>query len=187
MDITNTYSSYGLISILLHWLMAILITGLFFLGLYMVELDYYSPWYVTAPQWHKVIGIVVFVLLLIRFIWREINVKPTPLVNYKQWEISIARLVHRSFYLTILIVCVSGYFITTGKGAGIDMFGLFSIPAITNLNQDNIDRFGEIHKIVAWIICILFFLHVLATMKHQFIDKDITLKRILFPSNTKQD
>ena len=42
--IKNTNSSYGLIAIALHWVVAVWIVGLFVLGLYMVDLGYYDDW-----------------------------------------------------------------------------------------------------------------------------------------------
>ena len=49
----NTKLSYGLIAIASHWLSAVAVIGLFAMGVWMVELTYYSPWYKTAPHWHK--------------------------------------------------------------------------------------------------------------------------------------
>ena len=62
--ITNHSNGYGLIAILFHWLMALLIPGLFALGWYMVDLSYYDSWYQTAPHWHKSIGILLLVFLV---------------------------------------------------------------------------------------------------------------------------
>ena len=186
MNIKNSPASYGLISILLHWVMAMLIIGLFILGLFMVELDYYSRWYNVAPQWHKVLGILTIALLLLRILWHVYSSKPSALPTYKQWESISAYLVHKAFYITITIVCISGYFITTGKGASIDMFGWFQIPAVVTIKQDTIEIIGELHELVAWLICILSIVHILASLKHHFIDKDVTLKRIIIPSNSNQ-
>jgi len=98
----NTTASYGVISILLHWIMAILVIGLFLSGQYMVELDYYDSWYQLAPWWHKNIGFSVFVLLLIRYVWRLSNVIPEFLINHRginQWQVLIAKL------YTIYFIC----------------------------------------------------------------------------------
>src|SRR5690606_41580895 len=46
----NTSRNYGLTSILLHWIGALAVFGLFGLGLWMVGLNYYSSWYRTAPD-----------------------------------------------------------------------------------------------------------------------------------------
>ncbi|GAB7194876.1 hypothetical protein OS11_11480 [Dickeya oryzae] len=60
----NTSTRYGYISVLLHWASAITVYGMFALGLWMVTLGYYNPWYHNAPEIHKGIGILLFLTLL---------------------------------------------------------------------------------------------------------------------------
>jgi cytochrome b561 len=59
MRFKNNSERYGLISILLHWSVALLTIGLFVLGLWMVDLGYYDDWYYQAPWWHKGLGFIV--------------------------------------------------------------------------------------------------------------------------------
>jgi cytochrome b561 len=186
MDIKNTRDNYGLVSILIHWLMAILIIGLFVSGVYMVDLDYYSKWYNAAPWWHKSIGLLVFALLVFRFIWLLTNIRPAALDSYTSWEIFAAKVTHYSFYLLLFVVCVSGYLISTAKGAAIEFFNLFNIPATISFNKQQADIAGEIHEIAAYVMAFLFVLHVCATFKHHFLDKDTTLIRILKPIKPKE-
>jgi len=177
----NTSTHFGLITILLHWVMAIGVIGLFILGQYMVGLDYYDPWYNKAPDLHKGIGIYLFVLLLFRLIWKVTQVTPTADAHYKTWERNIAELVHWLFYLLLLVSCVSGYYIATAKGAGIDLFGMMEIPAATSLTKSQAATVEEVHEISNWLIVILFILHFTAVLKHHLIDKDHTLVRMFKP------
>jgi cytochrome b561 len=182
----NTKQSYGLVSILMHWIMAVLIIGLFVLGEYMVDLDYYSKWYNTAPWWHKSIGLAVFILLFIRIIWMFIGEHPAPLNSYKSWEIKLAKLTHYSFYILLFIISISGYLTSTAKGASIEFFNWFDVPAISSFSKQQADIAGEIHEIAAYVMTFLFLLHVCATFKHHFIDRDVTLMRMLKPLNEKE-
>jgi cytochrome b561 len=166
--------------------MALLIIGLFILGVYMVDLDYYSKWYIVAPLWHKAVGMLVFFLLFFRVGWVLINTRPLPLSNYKKWERVLAKITHVSFYVLLFVVSVSGYFITTAKGASIDIFGWFEIAAITKIDSEKARIVGELHELFAYLIAFLFVLHVGATIKHHFIDKDTTLLRILKPNKPKE-
>ena len=186
MNITNTKNGYGLVAILLHWLMALLIVGLFAIGVYMVELDYYDKWYNAAPWWHKSVGMLVFFLLVLRLFWVFINTHPLPLLSYKPWEIIAAKVTHVLFYILLLLICFSGYFITTAKGASIDMFGWFNIPALAKLGEGTAEVTGEVHEIAAYVMALLFVLHVCATVKHHFFDKDVTLLRMLKPFDQKE-
>ena len=187
MRFKNTQVSYGIISILLHWFMAILIIGLFFLGQYMVGLDYYDSWYQIAPWWHKSIGLSVLVLLIIRFIWRLNNIKPLSLSKSATWTVKIAEIVHILFYILLVIIGLSGYFISTSKGAGIDVFGWFNLPSVTTLNESQADLASKIHEIATQILIALVVIHAIAALKHHFINKDNTLIRILKTSPTKEN
>ncbi len=176
----NTKETFGLISKILHWSMAVLLTGLFVVGLYMTELDYYDSLYHTLPSWHKSFGLVTIFLLLIRFLWKWNNPEPEALKSHKIWEIFLATYIQKFFYILILLIGVSGYFISTAKGKGIEFFTLFKIPAITQTIEEQLSDFiGEAHQILAIILITLAVLHAVAALKHHFIDKDKTLKRMI--------
>lgn len=178
--IKNSNQNFGSVSKLLHWSMAIILTGLFAVGLYMTELDYYDPLYHSLPWWHKSFGLLTLFLLLLRFAWKLGNTEPKPLETHKKWEISLAHLIKRIFYLMILLIGISGYFISTAKGKGIEFFNWFEIPALTaELEEERADLIGEAHEIMAISLAILVVLHALAAFKHHFIDKDETLKRMV--------
>lgn len=66
MSFTNTPERYGVISAAFHWLSAIIVYGMFALGLWMVTLSYYDGWYHKAPKLHKSIGILLMMGLVIR-------------------------------------------------------------------------------------------------------------------------
>ena len=186
MNIIDTKDGYGIITIILHWSMALLIVGLFVLGVYMVELDYYDKWYNAAPWWHKAVGMLVFLLLLLRSVWVIFNVHPLPLPTYQHWEIIAAKITHVGFYILLLVICFSGYFITTAKGASIDLFGWFDFPAVTRLSEAMAKKVGEVHEIAAYVLAALFVLHIGATVKHHFFDKDVTFVRMLKPFDQKE-
>mgnify|MGYP003642269508 FL=1 len=86
MQIKNTSHSYGSVAIAMHWLVALTVIGLAILGLWMTDLTYYSPYYRSAPFWHKSIGISLAVLLVLRMVWRWANPKPAHLPDHKAWR-----------------------------------------------------------------------------------------------------
>lgn len=179
MPIKNTKETFGLVSKALHWLMAILLVGLFIVGLYMTGLDYYDSLYHTLPWWHKSFGLLVVFLLLVRLVWKWNNPEPKPLNTHKLWEIVLAGTIQKLFYLVILLTGISGYFISTAKGKGVEFFILFEVPAVTqDLEEDLADLIGKIHEILAIILITLAVFHAIAALKHHFIDKDETLKRM---------
>lgn len=179
MRFANTRQAYGVISIGLHWMIALLVIGLFLLGLYMTSLDYYDPWYQAAPDMHRSLGIVMVVLLLFRLLWRLISPLPEPVGNDPLILRRAAELVHWGLYLLLFAIAVSGYLITTADGRGIEVFGWFTLPALLPAFDNMEDVAGEVHWVLAVVMLTLVGVHSLAALKHHFIDRDATLMRML--------
>lgn len=179
MTLKNTKSSYGLVAVVLHWVIAIGVFGLFGLGLWMVDLTYYDSWYKAAPDLHRSIGVIVVALMVLRLAWRLLNPPPNALKTHSFWERRAAHLVHAFLYLLVISMFFTGYFITTAKGQALYIFDYLSIPAFITHIEGLEDIAGDIHEWVAYTIIAMVFIHVAGALKHHFIDKDSTLSRML--------
>jgi len=157
--------------------MALAVFGMFALGIWMVELGYYDSWYHDAPYIHKSLGMLLFLMLVFRLVWRLLNVRPV--LMGKAWEQVIALLVHRLHYIVLFVLMVTGYVIPTAEGVGIDVFGWFTVPAIISFYQAQADMIALIHRYAAWAAMGLAGAHAAAALKHHFVDKDRTLLRML--------
>ncbi len=73
----NTPDSFGLITRIIHWTMALAIIGMLALG---TRLSDMQPG--LANLWlyslHKSIGLILFALVLIRIVWHRISPPPAP-------------------------------------------------------------------------------------------------------------
>ncbi|HBT55207.1 MAG TPA: cytochrome b, partial [Erwinia persicina] len=97
----------------------------------------------------------------------------TPLVRYS------AVAAHLLLYGILFAILISGYLISTAEGKPIDVFGVLPVPAVFAGLGEQADLAGDIHLWLAWSVVILSVIHGLAALKHHFIDRDITLKRML--------
>ncbi|MFZ3154899.1 cytochrome b [Pseudomonas sp.] len=174
----NSSSHYGLVSIVMHWLVAVVIFALFGLGYWMVGLDYYSGWYKSAPDLHKSIGLLLFVVMLARLSWRWFSPPPASLPNHGRMTRLASMLGHGLLYLGLFVLMISGYLISTADGRGIPVFGLFEVPASLTSIPDQEDVAGLVHEYLAWALVIFAGVHALAALKHHFIDRDRTLTRM---------
>ncbi|TQV72020.1 cytochrome b [Aliikangiella marina] len=175
----NSPKKYGLVAKFLHWLTAITVIALFAVGLWMVDLDYYDAWYTKAPYYHKSVGILLGLLMVLRMLWRISNTTPVPPKNHQLWEIQSARLAHGLFYLLIFLMIISGYLISTADNRSIDVMGWFEIPSLGSLIDNQEDTAGLIHEWLAYVLIGLASIHGIAALKHHFYDKDETLKRMI--------
>ncbi|MGK9171639.1 cytochrome b [Yokenella regensburgei] len=183
MHLRNSPSRYGAISVALHWLVAVVVYGMFALGLWMVTLSYYDGWYHQAPEIHKSIGILLMLVLVVRLAWRHLSPPPRPLKSYSRLTRVSAVVAHVALYLLLFGIIFSGYLISTADGKPISVFGLFEVPATLADAGAQADLAGDIHLWLAWSVVLLSVLHGLAAFKHHFIDKDDTLKRMLGKSS----
>lgn len=175
----NRTDNYGWLAIGLHWLVAVGVVGMFGLGLWMRGLNYYDPWYQSAPELHKSLGICLFTLMVLRLVWRWLNPVPRPVAGVSALEARLAGLVHGLLYGLILLVMTSGYLISTADARAIEVFGLLRVPALISGLPNQADIAGLIHLWLAIGLVSLAGLHALAALKHHFLDRDRTLLRML--------
>ncbi len=161
----------------IHWISAAVIIGMFAVGLWMVDLSYYSSWYQTAPHWHKSIGILLCLVTVFRLLWKHVT--PSPDVEGSAIEKRLAPLAHVAIYLLLITLFISGYLISTEDGRSIDVFNWFSVPGAGALFEGQSDKAGVVHTYAAWSLIGLAALHALAAFKHHFINKDNTLRKML--------
>ena len=180
----NTRSGWGLVSILLHWLSALVIVGLFVLGWWMTDLGYFDAWYNLAPWWHRSIGMLLLFATLLRLGWRL--TQPTPVAQGSRLERLAAHIGHITLYVLLLLVMVSGYLISTARGRGVSVFDWFEVPALISHLPNQASIAGEVHWYSALALILLAAGHALAALKHHYLDRHDTLIRMLNPGRTRR-
>lgn len=170
-------SKYNGLSRTFHWISAILVIGLFSAGYWMVDLSYYSEWYKTAPHWHKSVGLCFVVITLARLLWKWFS--KSPAMEGSEFEKKAASIAHCLIYVLLFTMFLSGYLISTADGRGIDVFNWFEVPGLGSFIEDQEDYAGLVHEYVAYTLIGLASLHAIAALKHHFINKDNTLKKML--------
>lgn len=168
--------SYNKTARVIHWVSALAIIGLFAVGLWMVDLNYYSQWYQKAPHWHKSVGILLAILTVVRLIWKSMT--RSPQIEGTRFEVKAAKSAHHLMYLLLFMLFFSGYLISTEDGRAISVFGWFNVPALGKLFENQADLSGSVHYYLACVLIGLAAIHALAALKHHFIDKDNTLRKM---------
>ena len=176
MRILNTNDRFGIVTILLHWVIATLMIGLLILGLYMVAMPI-SLEKLKFYGWHKEYGFLVLALAIFRIIWRVSNT--TPDLSLPFLEKLAAHSVHWIFYGFMFAMPISGWLITSAAGLPASFFGLFTLPNLVAPNEELRHLFQEAHEWLGYALIAVIGLHVAAALKHHFINKDNILRRMI--------
>lgn len=171
-------SQYSRVAVILHWLLALFIAANFIIA--WVADDFPKAERMQMMGIHKAIGLTVLALTVIRIIWRLMH-KPPPLSSaLAAWEVALARVTHFLFYVLLLAIPLTGWGMASGHGQPISWFGLFNVPALPVGSSKAVGGvFHESHELLGIVMLVLLGLHVLGALKHQFLDHDDTMARML--------
>ena len=176
--LTNSSNRYTSTAISLHWLMAVLIISLFFLGLYMHELPL-SPWKLQVYSWHKWAGVTAFLLVLARLSWRFTHQPPVLPFNMPKAAVLAAHIGHGLLYLLMVAIPLTGWLMSSAKGFQTVYFGILPIPDLLAKNRELGNLLREIHETLNFVLIAIVIGHAGAALKHHYIDKDDVLTRML--------
>ncbi|MBO0493873.1 cytochrome b [Pseudomonas sp. Marseille-Q1929] len=160
---------------LLHWVRAVIITGLLWAGWHMTGMnDEVASKFELYYPWHKSFGVLAFLLVLtqiaVRFFTPNI---PQPLATLMPYEQMLSRLIQRVMYALLVIVPLMGYSMssTFTLSDGVFFFGV-NLPELLPKNDDWFVVFQLLHKVFAYTLLALIVLHIAGALKHRFYDKD---------------
>ncbi|MBV8665353.1 MAG: cytochrome b [Burkholderiaceae bacterium] len=170
---------YTKTAIALHWLIALLIICAFTLGLTMVDIHGITPTKLKYYSWHKWMGCTVFGLACLRLLWRLFHQAPPYPATMSRLQQRAATGVHGLLYLLIFAVPVSGYCYSLAAGIPVVYLGLIPMPVFMDPNPEWKPVLKLVHYWLNMTLLAAVSLHVLAALKHQFIDRDGIFRRIL--------
>jgi cytochrome b561 len=169
---------------ILHWVMAVLVITMIFLGWFMEYLEDVigktNPTRLFLYDLHKSLGVIVLVLIVIRIIARIVTFAP-PLPQTMQPLIRIAaKSLHYTLYTLMVVTPLAGYAMSDSFGKGVKLFGL-PLPRILSVNKELGKTLSELHSVFAYTLLALIVIHIAAAIWHRFFDKreNDTLPRIL--------
>lgn len=180
-------SGWGWVSRALHWAMAALILFQLGLGLWMTRFvpDLLARF--TLTQAHKSWGTVVFLLALLRVAWRLANRARPPLPPMPAWQAAAARASHALLYLFMFLMPLSGWLLASASPVqdllGMEnlVFGRWPLPDPFVPGSDRLEAtLHLVHTSAALALALLLALHAAAALRHQFVDRDDLLARMLW-------
>lgn len=175
-------SRYSSLAIALHWLLAAGLLGMIAFGWYMTSLPF-SPAKLKYFNWHKWAGVVILLLSVLRLLWR-ITHRPPPLpahvaASMPKWQHLAHHGTHFVLYALFFVVPLAGLAYSSAAGFPVVWFGVLPLPSLVAPNQELAQVLKTVHVCGAWTLLAVIVLHVAAAFKHQYIDRDGLLLRMM--------
>ena len=169
---------YSTVSLILHWVIALAVVAQ--VALIMAHDATEGPLSREFVQTHKAVGLTILVLTLGRIGWRLANPLIALPVEMPKWERILSRGTQFLFYAVLLGMPLTGWLASSAAGRDISWFGLFQWPLLPiGGGREAAGQFMDVHEIVAKLLYVLILLHVAGALKHQFINRDNVLHRMI--------
>jgi cytochrome b561 len=173
---------YTAVAIAVHWLLALIILGAFAVGVYMTDLPF-SPQRLKLYNWHKWAGITFLMFTVLRLVWRVTHrppALPVAVVNAMPgWQTRAYHATHHLMYLLFFAVPLIGWAYSSAAGFPIVWFGQIPLPDLLPVDKALAELIKPFHQLSALCLVALAGLHVAAALKHQWIDRDGLLLRMM--------
>ena len=178
----TTSQRYTGTAIALHWILALALIGIFAFGLYMTSLPF-SPTKLKYFNWHKWAGMTILILSALRILWRVTHRPPAlPEATARAmpaWQHVAHHGVHHLMYALFFAVPLMGWIYSSAAGFPIVLFGVMPLPDLVSRSPELAEALKPWHAYLAYTLAALVVMHVAALLKHQLIDRDGLLSRML--------
>ena len=176
MGLSNTSSQYGTLARTLHWLVAIGIFWLIYLGLTQAGMER-GPEKTALRMTHASWALLVLTLMTIRIVWKFMNQAPAHPEGMPGWQRIGATATHWAIYIAVFTQLIAGTMTVATNGNGLPFFGM-SIPVPIAENHDAHEFWEGIHEFTWKPLAALLVLHVLASLYNHFVAKNDVLRRM---------
>ena len=121
--------------------------------------------------------------MLVRLAWRASHPPPV-LLSMPAWQVLAARINHGLLYVCLFVQPLTGYLGSAFSGYPVRYFGVL-LPTWAAKNEAWKDLLANAHLANSCILAAAIAIHVLAALKHHFVDRDTVLASMLPPTRRK--
>ncbi|HTW28290.1 MAG TPA: cytochrome b [Acetobacteraceae bacterium] len=154
----------------LHWLMAVMILSMLFIGIGMVSTV--APRYHVLVAIHRPLGIAILVLVLLRLGLRLRRGAPPLPADLPRIQALAAKGSHVVLYALMLAMPLLGWSMLSAGGYPIVLFGRIHLPRIMPHDDALYTVLREAHFALAFVLFAVVLLHLAAALFHALIRRD---------------
>ncbi|CAE6710632.1 Cytochrome b561 [Paraburkholderia nemoris] len=166
---TSSHKRFTPVQRALHWIMAICILSMLFIGVGMVSTV--RPDYLTLVSIHKPLGMLILVLAVIRLIVRLVRgAPPLPLDMPEPMKLA-AYLSHVAFYALMIALPLLGWGMLSAADYPIVVAGI-RLPSVLPHSNELHTLLWNAHRFLALCFFALIVLHIAAALFHALVRRD---------------
>ena len=138
-----------------------------------------GPELVQNYNLHKSIGFLVLCLVALRLLWRIVSPPPPLPDGMGQMERVGAKAAHFLLYALLFLQPIVGLLGSWAANFPVVVFGAFVVPQLVGPNEQMKEFWTAVHYWSSWLMLTLILLHIAAALRHHFLIRDNTLRRML--------
>ena len=162
---------------LLHWLMAVLLLAMLFIGAGMVaSVSERHEWLLHL---HKPLGIALLALVVIRLLVRFSTRQPPLPVDLPPAQVLAAKASHWLLYALMLAMPLLGWAMISAAGDPVMLSNSLQLPAIVPANAQLFAFLRKAHGYLAYLLFLTVLVHLAAALFHGLIRRDGVLQSML--------
>jgi cytochrome b561 len=173
----NTEAEYGSLAKSLHWLIAIGIFALIWLGLEQAGMERGDE-RAQVRFIHASIATATFALMTVRIVWRFVNAVPAHPDGMPGWQRAVSSIVHWGLYAAVFVQLSAGAMVIATTGRPLPFFGLVGIPLPVADDHDAHEWWEEVHKFAWKPVAALLVLHILGALYNHFVVRNDVVRRM---------
>ena len=167
--------SYHRTQIILHWLIAVMVFGLYAVGLSVDLFD--KPVRPFIINLHASFGLTLLVLVVVRIAWRATHKSPPLPAGMGPLFQKAAAAGHGLLYLLMILIPIIGLRAFFLRGKPLDL-GVLQIPSPFEANHDLAEQTADFHGLMAHLLIALVAGHIIVALYHRFVLRDDLLARM---------
>lgn len=183
MQIHNSPAAYGVLTKALHWLVAVMFAFQFFSGHIMVRLPATDTHLGLGPDtwfnWHKSIGLVVLLVVLVRLWNRRQGQLPAWATTLTAAERHFVHRTEQALYTAMLVMPLSGFVYVMTGGYGVLLFGTWPLPNIIGTDPLLATAARWLHIGSGWLLAAALIGHIGLVLRHHLWLRDGLLRRMM--------
>ena len=167
-------SHFAPLARLLHWLMALMIIAMLFIGAGMAaSVSERHEWLLNL---HKPLGIAILLLVVVRLFVRFSTRQPPLPAELPAVQVLAAKLSHVLLYALMFILPVVGWAMISAAGDPVMLSSSVQLPSLVGANAPLFAVLRKAHGYLAYLLFLTVLLHLAAALFHGLIRRDGVLQ-----------